>query len=1003
MRVCFRESPRDEVLWELRAVVLAYQRESGIIIDQYGGTIAQYLGDGLLVYFGFPQAQEDDPQRAVRSALEIVDAVRNLKVPLNGRDSPELAVRVGIHTGAVVIGAVGHGKRLESLALGAVPNTAARIQGAAPIHGVTISDVTYRLVKGYFQTSLPEHHELKGVPGPASLRRVLGRTKARNRQEASGGFGFASLIGRESELGLLQGMWSTCLEGQSQVVLLQGEAGVGKSSLARSMWHETDDLKVWRLEIACSPFYQNTALNPVVTMIKQLLGFHETDTLEERSRKLRLGLSRLSNLDEKVWPLSCYLLGLPCSAADSDALCAETIRQDTLAHLIQSLLAQSRVHPILLVVEDLHWADPTTLELLSKVLERADSNPLMIVLTARPEFAGISGVTKLHLQGLRAASARALVSQLAGKNKISSALLDGLIERSDGIPLFLEELTRAILESEQETHQMIPATLRDSLTARLDRLVEGKPVAQVCSAIGREFSLEILRQLWTGSEQELSGGLQQLEEAELLHRIGFGPQTVCRFRHALIREAAYELMLLESRRVLHRRIAHVLREWPDSQGEEPLAYHYELAGMLGEAIDSHASAANQAREASALLEAEQHLREALKLTDRLTSEQPSNGRLELLMSLAEVQMELYGYASNEVSETYLSVESIQKDTKGANYPFEFCLGLWVWSFVRGDLSRALELASQAEEMAKASAHSRMRLFSCSAQGQTLLYNGQVGRAAAYLREGVELCGRRHDPRNVSSGEDQGLVCWAYLAFALAHQGDVNAATSTSNSSVEAARGLATVHGLAQMLLYSAGLNSLVKQGDLARRRAEEAAELCDANDLQYLRTWADLFATQSLAQSGEAVALSKYEESLFTKMDLGGKAGAPKGSAVLAEGHLAQGQREKALRFVRLGLKWAREQREHLHLPELLRLKALILAEDARAESLYRQSIDEADRMGILLEELRTSVSFAKWLEHRGRSPVAQEVLERACSKLSDVGDYPELQRAREFLKHMKN
>ena len=640
---------------DYRTVVRSYQQTCAAVIQPFDGHIAQYLGDGLLVYFGYPQAHDDDAQRAVRAGLGILDAVRTLSARLAHDRGVRLAIRLGIHTGLVVVGAMGGKDRQEQLALGDTPNIAARLQGLAAPNTLVISAATHRLVQGYFECQDLGLHTLKGIDQPITLYQVLQESAAQSRLDVAATQGLTPLVGREEEVGLLLRRWGQSQDGLGQVVLLSGEAGIGKSRLVEVLRAYTEREGYTRMAFRCSPYYQQSALYPVIEHLQRLLQFHRDDTPEAKLDKLEQGLQgyRLA-LDEAV-PLLATLLSvsLPEARYAPLSLSPQRQRQKTLEALLTWLLAETERQPTLAVWEDLHWADPSTLEFLGLLIDQTPTARLLTLLTCRPEFrppwTPRSYLTQLTLGRLGRVQVEAMIERITAGKALPAEVVQQIVARTDGVPLFVEELTKAILESgllqERENRYeqrgplpslAIPATLHDSLMARLDRLATGKEVAQLAATLGRAFPYELLRAVSPLDEATLQQALARLVEAELLYQRGMPPQATYLFKHALIQETAYQSLLKSTRQQYHRRVAQVLEaQFPETCETQPelLAHHYTEAGRTEQAIPYWQRAGQLALQRSANLEAVRHLTTGLELLAPLPETQ-ARAQQELDLQIA---------------------------------------------------------------------------------------------------------------------------------------------------------------------------------------------------------------------------------------------------------------------------------------------------------------------------------------------------------------------------------
>ena len=590
---------------DLRAVVRAYQETAAAVIQRYEGHIAQYLGDGLLVYFGYPQAHEDDTQRAVRTGLELLAAIQRLNLRLVQDQGVRLAVRIGIHTGLVVVGDVGSGDRRERLALGDTPNLAARLQSLAEPDTVVLSDTTARLVQGYFVCQDRGVHTLKGLDTPVRVSQVVGESAAQSRLDVAAASGLTPLVGRETEMTLLLERWAQARDGLGQVVLLSGEAGIGKSRLVRTLTERVMAEGAPRLTLHCSPYHTNSAFYPIIEHLQRRLHWHRDVPPEAKLAPLEQAVQAARLPLEEAVPLLAALLAVPVPERYPQlTMSPQRQKQQTQEALVAWLLAETAQQPVLAVWEDLHWADPSTLELLGLLLDQVSTARLLLVLTARPEFrppwALRAHLTQLTLTRLVRQQVEEMVLRVTGGKPLPTEVVQQIVAKTDGIPLFVEELVKTVLESglvQEEADRYIltgplpplaiPATLQDALMARLDRLAAVKEVAQLGAVLGREFAYELLRAVAPLDEVTLQHGLAHLVEAEVLYQRGHLLQATYLFKHALVQDAAYQSLLRSTRQQYHQRIAQVLEaQFPETTETQPelLAHHYTEAGLRDQAI-----------------------------------------------------------------------------------------------------------------------------------------------------------------------------------------------------------------------------------------------------------------------------------------------------------------------------------------------------------------------------------------------------------------------------------
>jgi class 3 adenylate cyclase len=594
---------------DLREVISAYQNCVAETVRRCDGFVAKYMGDGVLVYFGYPQAHEDDAERAVRAGLELIGAVTAIKSPV------PLQTRVGIATGLVVVGdLIGSGEAQERGIVGETPNLAARLQGIAEPNMVVIAEATRRLLGNLFELEDLGAKDLKGIAGPVRAWAALRGSSVEGRFEALHTTGLTALVGREEELDLLLRRWSRAKGGEGQVVLLSGEAGIGKSRLTAALLERLSGEAHTRLRYFCSPQHTDSAFYPIIGQMERATGLTHDDTAQIRLEKLGAVLAQTSTSTQDA-ALFAEMLSLPNDGRyPALDLAPQQRRQRTLEALTSQLVGLAHQQPVLMIFEDAHWVDPTSLEVLGRTVDRIKALPVLLIVTFRPEFdapwEGQSHVTSLTLNRLGEREAAAIIARLAGNKALPADVLAEIVERTDGIPLFVEEMTKAVLEAESEGAALrtaaavpsaalaVPASLHASLMARLDRLGPAKEVAQIGAAIGREFSHALLASVARKSEAELGSALDRLIRAGLLSRQGLPPQASYLFKHALVQDAAYGTLLREPRRALHARIAEAIQSQFAETAEsrpEMLAHHCTEAGLIEKAAGLWGKAGHSGR------------------------------------------------------------------------------------------------------------------------------------------------------------------------------------------------------------------------------------------------------------------------------------------------------------------------------------------------------------------------------------------------------------------------
>ena len=611
---------------ELRSLLHDYRTRCGAVISRYDGFVARYVGDGILTYFGWPTAHEDDAERAIRAALEITQTIKQASI------TETLSVRIGIATGPVVVGEQAGVGDQSKLAIGSTPNLAARLQGLAAADQIIVAASTRRLIGNAFDLADLGEQVLKGISDPVHAWRVVAVGEAASRFEASHGGQLTPMVGRDQEVGLLLERWELARSDEGQVVLLSGEPGIGKSRMLRAFRERLGKGIEIALQYQCSPYYTNTALYPIIDHLERNLGFQRKDSNDQKLDKLEQRLLSELGRNRTECQLIGEMLSLSCQERyEKLNLSPQRQKDDTLHALTEIIAVVAKQQATVVLFEDIHWADPTTLEALNILIDRTESLPILVLLVYRPEFQppwlSRAHVTPIALTRLSRTQSASIVLRVAGGKPLPSDLVLQIVDKTDGVPLFLEELSKAVLESDMlidkgdrydysgsVSKMAIPATLHDSLMARLDRLIPVKEIAQVGAALGREFSYELLSAVSPMQEPELSEALNKLVQSELVFRRGAPPNQTYVFKHALVQDAAYDSLLKSKRQTLHAQIAAAIRErFPQKAETEPelLAHHYAEAGQDAEAVPRWFEAAKRALSRVALAEAVGHLTNAL--------------------------------------------------------------------------------------------------------------------------------------------------------------------------------------------------------------------------------------------------------------------------------------------------------------------------------------------------------------------------------------------------------
>jgi class 3 adenylate cyclase/tetratricopeptide (TPR) repeat protein len=946
---------------ELREVVRNYQKVACGVIERFNGHVAQYLGDGLLVYFGYPSASDNDAQLAVLAGLGIVEEVPRIEATQDTR----LAVRVGIDTGDVVVGDMGGGRHHERLALGDTPNIAARVQGLASPNSVLVSRNTFRLVQKQFRVEDLGPQVLKGINKEINVYSVLGSAETRRRAVQSG-----QLIGRDHELSLLRDRWNRALNGSGQTVLLSAEAGVGKSRLLKALSQELEG-EMLLLQCYCSPYFRNTALQPVIELLSWIFAFSPDDGVEQRIVKVRESFIQFGLPSEPGFAILADLVSL---AGPDHGLPPDKLKEGLLDVLSTIVLQMSDRSPLMLVFQDLQWADPTTLELLSLLMEQLRETPVLLIISYRPEFSPPwpvrTNVTHLTLSRLGPDQVKKVAVQIAGA-ELPPDLLDYLVERADGVPLFVEELTRMVLETgilKKQDDQFeltqpletlaIPGTLKGSLMARLDKMESAKQVAQVGSTIGREFAYDLLQILLPLEEESLRGALQRLVKAELL--ICRAPSTY-RFRQALVQEAAYRSLLKRKRKELHRAIVVALEEHYaevcDTQ-PELLAHHSRKGGLNQQALGYLQRAASRAALCSAHEEAVNHLRRALKLLENLPAA-PAQTEIDLLAALGPPLSSLHGFAAPEVERTYRRAQELIEELGGSPRLFPIMAGLCRYHLVRGRLNEARGMAETLVTIAKSTPVGEDNVVATLALGVATFYRGHFAEALGYL-EGSQVEQHHDELQTLRHGQHPGVTGLAYMGWTLWCLGRPTEAFHKMEEAIEKARSIGHPFSLGLALIFSAWLHAFANQWRAVAERASETMDLAREHGFEQWLWLAAIFnplASAHLTDSQDTArqSIRAAREGLDHRIAAGAELARPCLTALLASAWFqCGGDKQEASELLKEASRQSKAHGDKFFDAEILRNCGLVNPGEQAVED-FRQALQVAEEQGALMWALRAA------------------------------------------------
>ncbi|SDM94148.1 adenylate/guanylate cyclase domain-containing protein [Afipia sp. GAS231] len=905
---------------DLRKIIGAYHRTCAAVVEQIGGFVAKYMGDGVLIYFGYPRAHEHDAEHAVQAALAIVAAVAKLDTAAPNR----LEVRVGIATGIVVVGdIVGSGEAQERGVVGETPNLAARLQAIAQPGMIVIADATRRLVGDLFLlTSLGPQH-LKGLPGPVQAWAVDGANAIDGRFDALHLRGLGALIARERESAFLGQSWSRARMNEGQVVLIAGEAGIGKSRLVAAVLEQVAADAPTQLRYYCSPQHTNSPLHPVIKEMERRANFTREDDLKAKLDKLDAMLGRSSEAVTYGAPLADLLQLANDGRYPADDLTPAQRRQRTFEAIVLQTQNLARSGPVLLIFEDLHWIDPTSLELLGQLMDAIAALPVLLVATFRTEFeppwAARPHITVMEIARLGPQQTEALLNEVIGERPLPAHIRKEIIDRADGIPLFVQEMTKAVLEAGSETRpagaipaaaSSVPATLHASLMARLDRLGPAKEVAQMAAAIGREFNHALLAAIVPLTEPELNRSLDRLAGAGLLFRQGVPPDATYLFNHALVQEAAYGTLLREKRRALHAVLAETIEtDFADIADSQPevLARHYTEAGLLEKAASLWSKAGSRSLSRSALVEAAEQLARALDLIAKLPETAAlRRERITLQIELANALIHTKGHAAPETRAAFdharaliEHAEALGDTTDDPMVLFAVLYGFWVASRMSFQAEVTCELAAQFQALAEQRQARTPVMIGHLLMGISRVLAGELAVGSAELDRAVALYHHpEHRPLAMRFGHDVLVSALSWRAFSQWALGRTDAATADVERAIREARefdhAATLMYALAHVSLALIYMGKLTAAAELA----DELMRLADGKGSRFWNAYGKLLRGRLLSLEGQDHAAADMIEAGISAMrSTGATAYAPWYLSILGAAYARIGRLGDARRY----------------------------------------------------------------------------------------------------------
>lgn len=1014
---------------DLRGIISAYHSCIAEVIARNEGVIARYMGDGVLAYFGYPHAHEDDAEQAARAGLALVDAVANLQtVP-----ATQLQVRVGIATGMVVVGDLtGEGAAKEQTVIGETPNLAARLQALAEPGTVLISDSTHRLTEGHFEFRNLGPVPLKGWAEPIQVWQALSTTGVDSRFEAQHKTRLTQPIGREEEIELLLRRWQRAMNGDGCAVMLTGEAGIGKSHIALALDERLQGEEHITVRQFCSAHHTNSALHPFIRQLERAARFERRDSPTAKFAKLETLLARFGADADRVVPLA-NLLSLPLSERyRSPELSPQKRKEVTLAALLTQLKSLAAVQPVFVIFEDVHWADPTSLELLTMTLEQVWRLRVMLLMTARPEFTppwpGHAHVTTLSLTRLSRRNGAALVERVTAGKALPKEVLDQILARTDGVPLFLEELTKTVLETgllqEQDDHyslnrplptMAIPTTLQASLMARLDRLAPVREVAQVGAVVGREFSYELLSTVAGLPREKLEEALAQLVRSELIFCRGELPQAVYTFKHALVRDAAYSGLLKSRRAALHATIADAFEQrFPEVVDAQPetLAHHLTEAGLFEKAEAYWLQAGKKAAMRSANLEAIAHLQRGIEASShRPDGAQKDRLELDLQFALGPSLIATQGPASNKAMATFARARDLCERLGDPPEQLQVMFWLTTASVIRGELPLAEETIAALLHLAQTRADRPALLNAMRGQAMIRLFMGHITGAHDVIERAFEAFEASSEEDRLAAraaGQDAGVADLALMSWSLWLLGRADTAVMRMDAAVQRADAISHPHSQAYACYYACILHALRDEFQIAQAYADRCIALSEEHGFRQWRLARAIRGICMASVDPSSNALGEIRAALDEYRQAGYQLAITALYVLLCQRLSIDRNFEAALELIEAGLATTIRNSERILEAELYRLKARVLIgrggpdAEAVAQSLLDQALTVARSQCAKALELRAAIDLAAlWLDQQKREQ-ALDLLGPVYEFFIEGFDTKDMKQAKALLERLR-
>jgi len=981
----------------LQRIVEIYEDACEACVTRYGGQVFMRLGDGIIAFFGYPLAHEDEAERAIRAALDIIAALARIEFA----EVAHISVRIGIASGLVVVLSGGRGAVGDTMAI------ASRLQGVAEPDTIVVSEHVHRLAGSRFEYQDKGVPKLKGVARSIRVWRVTGLRRVESRFEAKHFAPLTAFVGREAEANALRAHWGKVVTGQGQAIGIGGEAGIGKSRLARMICDETrDDRSVWVTELQCSPFHTQSALYPVVEQLRRLI-FHDHQESDDAARWATLGsyLRAKSLPVEEALPLFAHLFSVvPPADSPISPLTSERARLMIRHSLVSVMIDQARAGPGILIVEDLHWADPSTLDFIDLLIERVSDARILLLLTYRPEFdrplPAWANVRSLSLSRLSGADASELVRLAFAEQDFGADVLSQVVAKTDGVPLYIEEFAKAVVEAREAaistamSQVVIPESLHDSLIARLDLLGEAKTIAQLAAMLGREFRRDVLGAIWSGSQTSLASGLARLTMAGFIYPIG--NQTLQRyaFKHALIQDAAYESLLRSHRVTHHRRIAEILEtEFAEIVAEQPeiVAHHYAQGKHPERAARLWLHGGQSSLRRNAHVEAAAHLRSALGAIAELP-DTPARAlaELDVQITMGTALVAARGYASPDVETAWGRAQHLCSIVGNVPQQVPALFGLWMFETVRANHLAGIELSKTLVQLAEASQSDDLLIEAHLAMGISRFFLGEFPEARSSLDLLLATYDiDKHAGHRFQFGQDPASIALIWLCWICWLEGDLAGADAAITRAIDFARGLKHPFTLSYVLAYAGYHRQFCRDLGGADSIADELIQLCTKEQIPVFLANGLMLAGWSLCEKGDRTGPAALSDALEMFRATGSRCFLPYWYSLQANALSARGDHNLAISLIEDAHAAMAATSECWAEPELHRLRGQVLsrssATGAVVETCYRRAIETARARGMRAWELRAVTSLADSMRSQGHSREAHAVIAAALDDLKEL------------------